>query len=49
LWEVVASIGWLAIWTVIAFILAGRIFRVGVLMTGKAPTPRELWRMMWTR
>ncbi|MHC5018536.1 MAG: ABC transporter permease [Planctomycetota bacterium] len=49
LWEVLASIGWLAIWTVIAFILAGRIFRVGVLMTGKAPTPRELWKMMWTR
>lgn len=49
LWEVVASIGWLAMWTVIAFVFAGRVFRVGVLMTGKPPTPKELWKMMWTR
>lgn len=49
LWEIGASIGWLAIWTVIAFVLAGRVFRVGVLMTGKPPTPKEIWKMMWTK
>ena len=36
--------------SVAALLWAGaRIFRVGVLMQGKTPTPRELLRWIWMR
>ena len=39
-----------AVLTVMAIVWAGaRVFRVGVLMQGKTPTPRELLRWIRTR
>lgn len=47
LWQVVATLTLL--WASVFFTIwaAGRIFRVGVLLYGKAPTPREL--LKWLR
>jgi len=47
LWHIVATLGLLWL-TVIGMIwLAARVFRIGVLMYGKPPTPREL--LHWVR
>ncbi len=46
-WEIglsIVSLG-LGVWLTVRF--AARIFEIGLLMYGKSPTPRELWR--WTR
>jgi ABC-2 type transport system permease protein len=47
LWQVPATavVGFAGVYA--AVWAAARIFRVGLLMTGKAPTPRELWK--WVR
>lgn len=46
-WQVALSIAWGFAW-VFAFLWAGaKVFRVGVLMQGKPPTPREL--LKWIR
>lgn len=48
-WEILLS-GLLMVASVwAAFRLAGRVFRVGILMTGKPPTPREIWRIALSR
>lgn len=47
LWEQVLSIVVLYTSFILITLLAGRIYRVGVLMYGKKPTLRELWR--WLR
>lgn len=46
-WQIAATIVWGAATTVGMVWLAARIFRVGVLMQGKPPTPLELLR--WVR
>jgi ABC-2 type transport system permease protein len=46
-WEIglsIVSLG-LGVWLTMRF--AARIFEIGLLMYGKTPTVRELWR--WTR
>ena len=47
IWQIVATILWGTATTVGFVWLAARIFRVGVLMQGKPPTPLELLR--WIR
>jgi ABC-2 type transport system permease protein len=49
MWQIAASLVWGFAVTAGAFWLAARIFRVGVLMQGKPPTPRELLRWAWAR
>lgn len=47
LWQQVVVPIWLALWVLIGVWAAGRVFRVGLLMYGKAPGLRELAR--WVR
>lgn len=47
LWQVPASIAWAAVCVAALLWMAARVFRVGVLMTGKPPSPIELLR--WIR
>jgi ABC-2 type transport system permease protein len=46
-WQIALSIALMAATVLAVAWLAGRIYRVGILMTGKRPTMRELWR--WVR
>lgn len=47
LWEILATMLWLALWTYLALRFSAKIYRVGLLLYGKRPTPREIWR--WLR
>lgn len=47
-WEVLLSLIVLALGTYGTMRLAGKIFRTGILMYGKSPTLRELWRWVKT-
>lgn len=46
-WEIALSAALMAITVVVVARIAGRIYRTGILMTGKRPTLPELWR--WIR
>jgi ABC-2 type transport system permease protein len=48
LWEILATVGLMivSIWAVM--VAAGRIFRIGILMTGKAPNIAEIFRWIKT-
>ncbi len=46
-WEIVASVLVMIVGIGLTTVLAAKIFRVGILMTGKKPTLPELWR--WIR
>lgn len=45
--QIAAALAGILIATVVMAWIGGRIYRVGILMTGKRPTMRELWR--WVR
>lgn len=47
MWQIVATLGLLWASVVVAMWAAAKVFRVGVLMYGKAPTPMEMLR--WVR
>jgi ABC-2 type transport system permease protein len=49
MWQTVAAIAWGFVCTYGMLWLAARIFRVGVLMQGKPPTPRELLRWAFVK
>jgi ABC-2 type transport system permease protein len=46
-WQVAASIVWGFAWVGVFLWAGAKVFRVGVLMQGKPPTPREL--LKWIR
>ena len=46
-WMIVLSMVTLTLTFIFFVWLAGRIYRVGILMYGKKPTYRELWKWMW--
>ena len=46
LWEIVGTLLLLLVSVAAAFAMAGRVFRVGILMTGKPPSLREIWRIL---
>lgn len=46
-WQVALSLAGMAVAVVLIARVAGRIYKVGILMTGKRPTLPELWR--WVR
>lgn len=46
-WQIASTIGWGVVCTVLMMWMASRIFRVGVLMYGKPPSPLEL--IKWLR
>ena len=46
LWEIAASLLFLFVGVIVVAWLAGKVYRVGLLMTGKRPTLPELWRWM---
>jgi ABC-2 type transport system permease protein len=48
LWEVALSLGLLVLGFIGVIWLASRVYRVGILMTGKKATFRDLWRWMRT-
>ncbi|HKK92743.1 MAG TPA: ABC transporter permease [Longimicrobiales bacterium] len=45
--EVAVALAGIAVTTVVVAWIGGRIYRVGILMTGKRPSVRQLWR--WVR
>ncbi|MCP4548318.1 MAG: ABC transporter permease [bacterium] len=46
-WQLLLSIGILTASVAVTFVIAGRIFRIGILMTGKRASIVEAWR--WVR
>ncbi|HEX7901692.1 MAG TPA: ABC transporter permease, partial [Planctomycetota bacterium] len=49
LWEMLLSAGLLAGTAWLALVASARLFRVGLLLYGKRPSPREIWRWLFQR
>ena len=47
LWEILSALALLVLGVLVMAWVAGRVYRVGILMQGKRPTLPELWR--WVR
>lgn len=47
LWEMLLSAGILAGTAWLALAASAKLFRVGLLLYGKRPSPREIWRWLW--
>jgi ABC-2 type transport system permease protein len=47
LWEMALSAALLAGTAAFALVASARLFRVGLLLYGKRPSPREIWRWLW--
>jgi ABC-2 type transport system permease protein len=47
LWEMLLSAGILAGTAWLALVASARLFRVGLLLYGKRPSPREIWRWLF--
>ncbi len=45
-WQIALSLGLLVVGSMIVAFAAARVFRWGLLMYGKRPSPRELWRVI---
>ena len=45
-WEIALSLGILIATFIIVVWFAGKIYRVGILMHGKKPSIKELWKWM---
>ena len=45
-WQIGASLGLLALSTLLALRLSARVFRVGILLYGQPPRLKEIWRWM---
>lgn len=45
-WQILLSLGILFVTTVVVAWASARVFRVALLMTGKRPSPREIWRLI---
>ncbi len=48
-WEIAAVAATTVFFAVLGVFIAARIFRVGILMTGKRPSLREVWKWCWYR
>lgn len=48
-WEIAAVAASTVAFAILGIFLAARIFRVGILLTGKRPSLRELWKWCWYR
>lgn len=48
-WEIAATWLTLVCSTCVMFVVAARVFRVGILITGKRPSLPEVWRWAWSR
>ena len=46
-WDVLLAAALLSVATMLAIFVGGRIYRTGILMAGKRPNIREVWR--WLR
>lgn len=48
-WEIMLVASSTVVFSILAIWIAARIFRVGILLTGKRPALREVWRWCWYR